>query len=335
MTSILFRGLAKVIACDRPAMLALCMIGPSITHAQTAGSFDPSFTPPIFDPPITLTVSLPCIAVQPDRKILVAGTFAGVNGVPRANIARLFPDGTLDHSFHAGTNANGAIDTLALQPESRIKSRPWNWDMIRLHNGAATGSLTVTGDSKVQWMRGGTAPEVGFVTFERSMDGGATWTMLGRGARVSGGWELAVPGLPPDASIRARGRTAGGSFNASTGIVERTLNVPDIAVASPQGTEMFDGSLFDFGPVVTGVNGVRQLAPNGNRLELRFRRPAAAETEVTYRAEWTDALNAAWSTIGSTAPEVLSDDGTWQEVKVTVPAGTGSKRFVRLRVTKL
>ena len=137
-------------------------------------------------------------------------------------------DGTIEQL----PNAPGGYG-VALQADGKILTTGQH--LFRLHNDPAVQSLTITGDAKVQWMRSGTAPEVGLVTFERSIDSGATWTMLGRGTRISGGWELAVPGLPSGAVIRARGRTAGGRSNANTGIVEQTLNLPVIAVADGNG----------------------------------------------------------------------------------------------------
>jgi autotransporter-associated beta strand protein len=59
-----------------------------------------------------------------------------------------------------------------------------------------------------------------------------------------------------------------------------------------------------------------------------------AATDVTFTVEWSDTLGNDWSTAGVGAPVVLSDNGTTQQIKVVVPAGTGSaRRFVRLRVT--
>ena len=60
---------------------------------------------------------------------------------------------------------------------------------------AAIQSLTVTnGGSVVTWSRRGTAPEVWRVTFESSTDG-VTYSPLGSGARVAGGWQLTGLGL--------------------------------------------------------------------------------------------------------------------------------------------
>src|SRR5215510_14756762 len=43
-------------------------------------------------------------AVQPDGKIIIAGDFSSVLGVPRGNIARLNADGTLDMGFDPSVN---------------------------------------------------------------------------------------------------------------------------------------------------------------------------------------------------------------------------------------
>ena len=39
------------------------------------------------------------IAIQPDQKIVVGGSFTNVNGIRRRHLARLHADGTLDESF--------------------------------------------------------------------------------------------------------------------------------------------------------------------------------------------------------------------------------------------
>src|SRR5690606_22638046 len=52
-----------------------------------------------FAPVITPSGEIRAIAVQRDGRILVGGHFSSVNGVPRYNLARLHPDGSLDTSF--------------------------------------------------------------------------------------------------------------------------------------------------------------------------------------------------------------------------------------------
>lgn len=74
------------------------------------------------------------------------------------------------------------------------------------------------------------------------------------------------------------------------------------------------------------------LVKNGALLEFTFPRAKCALGEIAFSVEWSDLLApAVWSTTGATT-SILSDNGTVEQVKVTLPAGTG-RRFVRLRVT--
>ena len=63
-------------------------------------------------------ISLNAVAVQPDGKIIVGGSFTTFNSVARNRIARLLPDGALDSSFTP--NCNEAVAALALQPDGKV-----------------------------------------------------------------------------------------------------------------------------------------------------------------------------------------------------------------------
>lgn len=62
--------------------------------------------------------SVDAILRQPDGGIVFGGNFRSVDGVPRANLARLRPDGTLDPNWNPGTN-NG-VDALATDASGAI-----------------------------------------------------------------------------------------------------------------------------------------------------------------------------------------------------------------------
>jgi hypothetical protein len=57
---------------------------------------------------------------------------------------------------------------------------------------------------------------------------------------------------------------------------------------------------------------------------------AAYNGGMTFQVEWSDDLTT-WFTTG-VVESLISDDGTQQQVKATLPAGSGGGRFVRLRV---
>lgn len=60
-----------------------------------------------------------------------------------------------------------------------------------------------------------------------------------------------------------------------------------------------------------------------------------AATDVTFTVEWTATLGNAWSTSGVSAPTILSDNGTTQQIQVTIPAGPEvTRRFLHLKVSR-
>ncbi len=69
-------------------------------------------------------------------------------------------------------------------------------------------------------------------------------------------------------------------------------------------------------------------------LEFIYTKNKAA-TDVTCVVEWSDTLGGtSWSDTGLSAPTFLSDNGVTQQVKVTMAAGNGVARFLRLKVTR-
>ncbi|MBI5387364.1 MAG: trypsin-like serine protease [Verrucomicrobia bacterium] len=60
------------------------------------------------------------MAMQADGKVIIGGLFTNVNNVPRAWLARLDTDGSLDIDFNAGVGLNGAVYAIAIQPDQRV-----------------------------------------------------------------------------------------------------------------------------------------------------------------------------------------------------------------------
>ena len=65
------------------------------------------------DPDVNGAVTV--VAVQQDGKILIGGSFTGVNGVGRNRIARLNADGSLDLTFNPGTGADNDVGAITVQ----------------------------------------------------------------------------------------------------------------------------------------------------------------------------------------------------------------------------
>ena len=91
---------------------------PQFGRLTPTGELDAGFAPRIEGVEGTAVTAM---AVQGDQRIVIAGLFKSVNGVPRNGIARLFPDGRLDPDFDPGTGANAGIGAIELD---------WNGDLL-------------------------------------------------------------------------------------------------------------------------------------------------------------------------------------------------------------
>ena len=102
--------------------VALILAGGRRAGAAGGGLVDPSFNLGGYG----ANGALNDLAVQPDGKIIIAGTFTKYNGnatVPNS-IARLKADGTLDPTFNpGGPGADSVVIKVALQPDGRSTQR--------------------------------------------------------------------------------------------------------------------------------------------------------------------------------------------------------------------
>ncbi len=202
-----------------------------LARVDTDGALDEGFDP-------NANNSVLSMAVQADGKVLLGGRFTSLQpngaGSPttRNYVARVNTDGTLDTGFYAG--ANSSVYGVAVQADGKVllggsftgfgaAGGIPRATFARLNNDPATQTLTASNATQVLWTRGGTGPELEQVTFDKSTDGGTTWTALGAGTRVgtSANWTRTGLSLPGSGHVRARGRASGGSFNTSSGLIEQ------------------------------------------------------------------------------------------------------------------
>ena len=103
-----------VAAGDFSALVGVSPV-PYIGRLRPDGSFDRSFN-------VGAGPNAPVrtVAVQPDGKVVLGGVFTSVEGVPRAYVARLNLDGSLDTNFNRGVGLNGGVNALTLQPDGKV-----------------------------------------------------------------------------------------------------------------------------------------------------------------------------------------------------------------------
>ena len=196
------------------------------------------------------------LAVQADGAILAGGWFSVIGGALRGGMARLQADGTPDAAFLPSVKGN--VMALAEQADGSVAVGGSFWvingvsqsALGRLANPDAPVESLSFGSGAITWMRGGGAPEVWRTTFENTTNGGASWTLLGTGVRISGGWKLdGVSG--PLGTVRARGYTVGGQYDGSGGIVENGLGAP-LVEGAPSSRTNLAGTAATFGVWVVG-----------------------------------------------------------------------------------
>ena len=77
-----------------------------------------------------------------------------------------------------------------------------------------------------------------------------------------------------------------------------------------------------------------QLVKDGSSLEFTWPRRKTALGEVAYEVEWSESLSGLWSVAG-VSTVLLTDGSVMQQMKTTLPSGSGGRRVVRLRVTRM
>lgn len=125
---------------------------PGLVRLNDNGTVDPQFDlAEGVNGPVYAIVVYPTNTINAG-KVVIGGAFSSVNGVARAGIARLNPDGSLDATFDPGAGANAEVRALALQSDGKIvlggaftsvAGQPFS-HLARLNlNGSADGGFAI------------------------------------------------------------------------------------------------------------------------------------------------------------------------------------------------
>lgn len=139
-----------------------------------------------------------------------------------------------------------------------------------------------------------------------------------------------------DITLTGTGTPASGSIDEWRqfwfGTTSNTGSAADTADDDKDGVP----NLMEFG---LGLNPTLPAVPtfqtqvNGSNLEFTYTRSTAAVLAGrTFQVPWSQTLNGTDWNYADTTQTVLTDNGTFQTVKATVPKGSSGRRFVRLEV---
>jgi uncharacterized delta-60 repeat protein len=178
---------------------------PAIRKLNADGTLDSGFNAPGTDGEAYGMV------LQPDGKLLIAGTFEQVDGQPHANVARLDADGSLDATFASvpfratADNPNAYAYGLSMQADDAVVVFG-NFTLVGAtprQYVARIGATTHAGDrfsgvpsgSSVQatWQRSGGGEELAQPPVLQYSTDAVHYTDVGAMTRVTGGWSGTAP----------------------------------------------------------------------------------------------------------------------------------------------
>ncbi|HAL72598.1 MAG TPA: hypothetical protein DCP71_12600, partial [Verrucomicrobiales bacterium] len=180
-------------------------------------------------------VNVQSMAVQTDGKVILAGEFRfhrqfrypAQDGEPAEvvddpeiwGLYRFDTNGVPDATFRADLFGQVSYySNVSLLNNGQVLTSP----PAIYSNQSPLRQMAVTSPDHIQWIRQGTHHEAQRVTFEHSADR-STWTSVGNGERISGGWEWNGASLPVAGWIRARAEVI---TSNSGNVQERILRYP-------------------------------------------------------------------------------------------------------------
>ncbi len=146
-----------------------------LARVTSNGATDLSFAPTSGFAGIGAGPTVHDIAVQPDGRVIVAGSFTAYNGTPRFGLARILPSGGLDTSFVTGTGTVQDVQDCDLLPDGRLLVAG-SFDSF---NSVATDGVArllpggqLDPEFQLQFSNGGSARSIALLPDGRSILGG-------------------------------------------------------------------------------------------------------------------------------------------------------------------
>ena len=263
------------------------------------------------------------LALQCDGKTVIGAYTAGSLAATE-RLTRVSTTGVNDATFVATARNN--VTGVLIQEDGNIVvtgqftlaggSTKFASRVINDTSGASS-VLSVVSQTQVQWLRSGTMPDTQVVVFDYSQDGGSTWTRLGQGTRVGGGWDLSSISLPISGTLRAQAFVPCGYANGSLSVLEdqvafSNLAVGDLNIEYPVGTTLADNATLNFAGTLPGqfLEYTLTLRNTGNAAITSILATANGDWSITSSPASTLAVNQTTTLVLRFSPSAVGQRGT-------------------------
>ena len=116
------------------------------------------------------------------------------------------------------------------------------------------------------------------------------------------------------------------------GTLANTGSAADDADPDTDGTTNYLEYAYGLNPTLADAIPGTQFTLNGSNIEFTYTRGTQSANEIYFAVPWTETLDGLDWNYADTTEQILSDNGTQQVVKATIPMGANGRRFVRLEV---
>lgn len=212
------------------------------------------------------------IALQPDGRLIVGGSFSDLGGAKSTNIARFNPEGTADASFNAVLSTDGPVNALAVRANANVLKTQLGGFGWFTSTGALTTTFapkTVNTQGQINAMYVQSDGKVILAGSYSDLSGATTGNFIRFNANGSVDFFVSTNGGITSMAVQKDGKILiGGDFSVVNGITRNHIARLDpalIAVSSPPSSGALD---MNFDPNANGTVSTIAIQPSDQKIVI-------------------------------------------------------------------